>query len=254
MIFTQAIVRRPGQSIVSGLSNSGQEAPAYEKTLLQHHRYCAALEQCGLDVQVLEAEEAYPDSTFVEDVAVLTPHCAILASPGAESRKKEVAVIQQLLEYLYPQVERIDAPGTLEGGDVMQIGGHYYIGQSNRTNHTGAQQLIDILAKYGMPGSIIPVSNFLHLKTGVTWVGENTLVAADEFISHPKFQSFNIIPTLPEERGAANCISINDKIIMPAGFPRMRELLDQVGSEVIEVDISEFAKIDGGLTCLSLRF
>ena len=251
---THAIVRLPGKSIVSGLSSSEQPVPVYEKALEQHHQYVAALKKCGLRVHTLDAIEAYPDSTFVEDVAVLTPHCAILTNPGAESRKGEVAAINQALEQHFQKIEQIDPPGILEGGDVMQVGSHYYIGLSDRTNISGAQQLISILAKYGMTGSTIPVHAFLHLKTGMTYVGKNTLLAVGNFITHTGLKSFNLLPIPPEEKGAANCVAINAKIMMPADFPQTRKLLDQLGSEIIEVDISEFAKIDGGLTCLSLRF
>jgi dimethylargininase len=254
MKYTRAIVRVPGKSIICGLSSSGKTVPVYEKTLEQHHQYVAALEKCGLSVQSLEAVEAFPDSTFVEDVAVLTPHCAILTAPGAASRRDEVVIIRQTLEEHSLQIEKIEEPGTLEGGDIMQIGHHFYIGLSNRTNHSGAQQLIDILKKYGMTGSTVPVKNFLHLKTGVTWIGGNLLIAANGAIPHGKFRNFEIISIPADEPGAANCIAINDKIMMPAGFPKTKELLGQVGSEIIEIDISEFAKIDGGLTCLSLRF
>lgn len=136
----------------------------------------------------------------------------------------------------------------------MQIGSHYCIGLSNRTNEAGAQQLITILEKHGMTGSVVPVNNYLHLKTGVSWIGNSTLVAAGRFIDHPAFKEFDIIPVDPEEQGTANCIFINGKIIMPAGFPRTRTMLSQLEPEVIEVDISEYAKIDGGQTCLPLRF
>lgn len=254
MIFTQAIVRRPGRSIVSGLSSAPLKAPVYEKTLEQHRHYVEALKRCGLEVLLLDAAEEYPDSTFVEDEAVLTPHCAIITAPAALSRKGEIAAIKPVLEGFYPRLERIVAPGTLEGGDVLQVGNHYYIGLSGRTNSAGAQQLISILEKYGMTGSTIPVHEFLHLKTGVTWVGDKDLVAAGEFIAHPQFQGFAINPVVAQEAGAANCILINDKILLAAGFPQTRRMLAKLGPEVIEIDISEFAKIDGGLTCLSLRF
>lgn len=252
--LTRAIVRRPGRSIVSGLSISSQTAPVYEKALEQHHQYVAALEKCGLRVQVLEAVEAFPDSTFVEDVAVLTPHCAILTAPGAITRRDEVAAIRQTLEQHFLQIEKVEGPGTLEGGDIMQIGSHYYIGLSNRTNLAGAQQLIDILEKYGLSGSTVLVKDFLHLKTGVTWVGGNILIATNGATPQGKFGSFEIISPPADETEAANCIAINNKIMMPADCPQTRQLLDRTGCGIIEVDISEFAKIDGGLTCLSLRF
>ncbi|MCF6265893.1 MAG: arginine deiminase family protein [Desulfuromusa sp.] len=171
MNFTQAIVRKPGQSIISGLSASGWDVPDYPTACEQHRCYIQALEACGLSVHILPAEEAWPDSTFVEDVAVLTPHCAIITAPGTESRRGEVAAIAPVLESYYTDIHRISPPGTLEGGDIMQVGSHYYIGVSNRTNQSGAEQLIAILEKYGMSGSMVTVPNLLHLKTGVTHPG-----------------------------------------------------------------------------------
>lgn len=254
MKFTKAIVRQPGCSIVSGLSGSVRELPVYEKALEQHGDYLKTLNKCGLDVVTLDAAEAYPDSTFVEDVAVLTTECAIITAPGAESRAGETQEIRTTLESFFPCIEQIEPSGTLEGGDVMQIGTHFYIGLSDRTNEEGARQLIQILEKYGMTGSTIPVHNFLHLKTGVTWVGNNTLVADSGFITPPELKGFSIIQVEADEGGAANCVFLNDRIIMSAGFPKTKKRLCDTGYEVIEVDISEFAKIDGGLTCLSLRF
>jgi dimethylargininase len=136
----------------------------------------------------------------------------------------------------------------------MQVGTHYYIGLSHRTNQTGAKQLIAILEKYNLSGSVVPVSDFLHLKTGVTSVDEKTLIATGEFIDHPDLNNFNIIPVESAEANAANCIRINDIIVISAGYPKTKALFQKLGTELIEVDISEFAKIDGGLTCLSLRF
>lgn len=252
--ITRAIVRRPGRSIVSGLSELSHEPLVYEKALEQHADYVKTLKKCGLDIVVLDAAEEFPDSTFVEDVAVLTAECAIIAAPGAKSRAGETDEIKTTLAGFFPLIEQIVSPGTLEGGDVMQIETHFYVGLSGRTNREGARQFINILAKYGMTGSTIPVHKFLHLKTGVTWVGNHTLVADSGFIIPPEFQSFRIIQVEADESGAANCITLGDQIIMPAGFPKTEKLLCETGLEVIEVDISEFAKIDGGLTCLSLRF
>lgn len=252
--FTRAIVRRPGHSIVSGLSELSQALPVYEKALEQHSDYVKTLKQCGLDIVILDAAEEYPDSTFVEDVAVLTSECAIITAPGAKSRTGEPEEVRTTLAGFFPCIELIVSPGTLEGGDVMQIGTHFYVGLSGRTNAEGARQFINILEKYGMTGSTIPVSNFLHLKTGVTWVGNNTLVANSGFMIPLELQDYRVIQVGAEEGGAANCIVLGDQIIMSAGFSKTKMLLCETGSEVIEVDISEFAKIDGGLTCLSLRF
>ena len=252
--FSKAIVRRPGRSVVSGLSESADKLPIYEKALEQHDRYVKTLQECGLDIIHLEASEAFPDSTFVEDAAVLTPECAIITAPGAKSRAGEILAIRSILKGFFSCIEQITSPGTLEGGDIMQVGTHYYIGLSSRTNKEGACQLITILEKYGMTGSTIPVSNFLHLKTGVTWVGNDTLVAARKFTIPADFKKFNIIQVGEDEEGAANCIRVGDRVIVPVGFPKTKKRLCGAGFAVVEADISEFAKIDGGLTCLSLRF
>ena len=254
MNFTQAIVRRPGKSIVAGISLAGGKLPRYDKALEQHRCYVEALTTCGVKIRELDALEEYPDSTFVEDVAVLTPGCAIITNPGAVSRKAEVTSMQQILMNIFSALETIDSPGTLDGGDILQVGSHFFIGQSKRTNNDAAQQLITILEKYGMSGSTVTVNDFLHLKTGVTAINATTLVAGGEFIDHPAFQNFDIIPVSRDEIGAANCIVCNGRIIIPAGFPETRDKLKPYATDIIEVDISEFAKIDGGLTCLSLRF
>lgn len=252
--FTKAIVRTPGRSMITGLSKANLGVPDYARALQQHRAYIAALEACGLDVLVLDAEEAFPDSTFVEDTALLTPQCAIISRPAACSRRGETENIRPVLEGFYAQVEKIAAPGTLDGGDVMQVGQHCYIGISSRTNPAGAGQLIAILERHGMSGSTLPVTEFLHLKTGVTCIAEKTLLAAGEFIAREEFSGFRMLPVADGETGGANCIRINGRILMPAGFPQLRQQLAADGTPIIEVDISEFAKLDGGLTCLSLRF
>lgn len=240
--------------MISGLSEANLGVPDYDTALRQHQNYITALQSCGLEVLVLDPDETFPDSTFIEDVAVLTPHCAIVTRPAAPSRAGETSAISKILPEYFPHIETIREPGTLDGGDVMQIGNHLYIGRSGRTNSDGAQQLITILEKYGMTGSVVPVTEFLHLKTGVTALTETTLIAAGECIQRPEFAGFTILPVADEEAGAANCIRINNHILMPAGFPSIKALLNERGEKTIEVDISEFAKLDGGLTCLSLRF
>ncbi len=253
-MFTKAIVRTPGRSLSSGLTSANLGSLDYQKALEQHHQYVAALERCGLDVLILEADEAFPDSTFVEDVAIVTAKCAIITRPAAASRRGETVSILPVLEDFYSYIEKLQPPGTLDGGDVMQVDQHFYIGLSSRTNRAGAEQLIEILQRYGMTGSTVPVTEGLHLKTGLTHVAENTLLAAGEFIDNPTFSGFKILSVPQQPSGAANCIRINGKLLLPAGFPEVRRQLIDQGAELIEVDISEYAKLDGGLTCLSLRF
>jgi dimethylargininase len=240
--------------MTAGLTKANLGMPDYKKALQQHRQYIAALESCGLEVLVLDADEEYPDSTFVEDVALFTKHCAIITRPAAASRIGETAGVRPVLERYHTCIEKIMAPGTLDGGDVMQVGQHFYIGLSARTNAHGAGQVIAILERYGMTGSTVKVTEYLHLKTGVTCVAEQTLLAAGEFVSHPEFSALTILPVTGEETGAANCIHLNGRILMPAGFPKTRQFLAEREAQIIEVDISEFAKLDGGLTCLSLRF
>jgi dimethylargininase len=253
-MFSRAIVRCPGEDITDGLTSANQGKPDYQRALLQHDNYIEALKSCGLEVTILHADKRYPDSTFVEDTALITPYCAIITIPGVASRKGETEEIATVLSEIYTDVEFISPPGTIEGGDIMMVGFHFYIGLSQRTNRDGADQMIKILRRYGMDGSIVNLEKVLHLKTGVSYLENNYLLAAGEFIDKKDFEKFSIIPVCDEESYAANSVWINDKVVIPAGYPKTKEAIENVGYETVEVDTSEFRKIDGGVSCLSLRF
>lgn len=253
-MFKHIITRTPCKALVDGLTSSKLGKPDYEKALEQHHGYLRALQTCNVDITILPPEEAFPDSVFVEDPALCTPHCAIVTRPGAVSRRGEAELLEPVLHRFYKQIERIVAPGTVEAGDVMMVGKHFYIGQSARTNAEGARQLIAILEHYGMTGSIVSLRKVLHLKTGLAYLENNNLLAAGEFLTKPEFQNFNLIEVPEDETYAANCICVNGTVIMPAGYPKTRTKITALGYEVIEVDTSEFRKVDGGVSCLSLRF
>ena len=253
-MFTRAIVRRPGKSFVDGITAANMGPPNLSRALQQHDAYIEALERCGLGVTVLPADERYPDSTFIEDTAILTPHVAVITNPGAKRRNGEKRITQPALNEFYPEVAKIEPPGTLDGGDVLLINNHLYIGLTARTNAQGAQQLIEILEPNGYSGSTVALHRFLHLKTGIAWIGGRDVLAAGELIDHPAFHDFNIIHVSPEETYAANCIRVNDRIITPAGFPGVHQDLTRRSYLFIEVEMSEFQKMDGGLSCLSLRF
>jgi dimethylargininase len=253
-MFSNAIVRKPGQSMVKGLTEANLGIPDYRKAIRQHNAYVCALQDCGLTVRELAADEQFPDSTFVEDTALLTPHCAIITNPGALSRRGEIVDIKRVVEEFYTDIEEILLPGTVEAGDIMMVGSHYYIGLSARTNLNGAEQTIRILNKYGMSGSVIKLEKVLHLKTGVAYLENNNLVACGEFVSNPEFEKFNIIEIPESESYAANCIWINDTVLIPKGYPVARQKIKDAGYQIIDVDVSEFRKLDGGLSCLSLRF
>jgi dimethylargininase len=253
-MFTKAIVRKPSKSMVDGLTSADLGMPDYELALRQHAAYIKALQACGVKVEILAADEQYPDSTFVEDAALLTKECGIIMRPGAVSRRGETAVYPQILAPHYTHIEQIQSPGTIEAGDVMMVGSHFYIGLSARTNENGAQQLIACLEKYGMGGSMVAMKEMLHLKTGLAYLENNNLLACGEFLTEPQFQSFNILEIDADESYAANCIWVNGTVLMPAGYPKARKMVEKTGCPIIELDVSEFRKLDGGLSCLSLRF
>jgi len=253
-MFTNAIVRKPGRSLLEGLTSADLGIPEYSKAIIQHKSYIRTLQNCGLRVKVLEADENLPDSTFVEDTALLTPHCAIITNPGVISRRDEVINMKRVVKKYYSSIEEIMDPGTVEAGDIMMVGDHYYIGLSERTNINGAEQIIRFLEKYNLSGSVIKLEKVLHLKTGLAYLENNNLAACGEFLSEPEFKKFNIIEIPESESYAANCVWINDRVLIPAGYPISRQKIIDTGYKVIEVDVSEFRKLDGGLSCLSLRF
>ena len=156
-MFKQAITRTPSRSLVNGLTSANLGTPNYDRALEQHRQYVRALASCDVDVITLPASESFPDSVFIEDAALCTPHCAVITRPGADSRRGEAELLVPALRHVYLHVEQIVAPGTLDAGDVMMVGDHYFIGHSSRTNLDGAHQLIAILQRYGMTGSISPL-------------------------------------------------------------------------------------------------
>ena len=253
-MFSRAIVRTPFENLVNGITTANLGLPDYNLALIQHQGYVDALRKCGLEVIVLDANEGFPDSTFVEDTALLTPRCAVITNPGALSRKGETVDIRKVISNYYSEIAEIREPGTLEAGDVTMVGDHYYIGLSQRTNEDGAKQLIDILESYGMTGSAIKLEKVLHLKTGVSYLEKNNFVVAGEFITHPEFQKYNRLKIDDDESYAANCVWVNDHVLVAKGFPKAQKLIKENGYNIIEVDVSEFQKLDGGLSCLSLRF
>jgi len=254
-MFKTIIVRKPAKSIINGITSNPQLGkPVYEKAVRQHEAYVQALEKCDVTVEKLEADERYPDSCFVEDVAVCTPVFALITNPGTSSRKGEQKEITDVLKKYYDDFVYITEPGTLEGGDVMRARDHYYIGLSERTNREGATQFIAALEKRGMSGSVVEMNEMLHLKTGIAYLGENILLVTGEMIHKKRFVRFEQIVVEPDEAYAANSIRVNDVVLVPEGFEKTKREIEDRGLSTITVDTSEFMKIDGGLSCLSLRF
>lgn len=252
--FSHALVRPPCPGIIGGLTTAGLGAPSYPKALEQHAAYVEALARCGLRINVLPALTNFPDSTFIEDVALLTPACAVVTRPGVRSRRDETTGMTEVLAEFYPAVERIDAPGTVEAGDIMQVGNHFYIGLTERTNPAGAEQMIDILRRHGLDGSTVTVGDALHLKSCVSYLENRNLLIWEDFPDRAAFRDLDPIDVAPAEAYAANSLWVNGTVLVPAGFPATKSRIEGAGYPVIELDVSEFRKVDGGLSCLSLRF
>lgn len=252
-----AIARLPGKNFAEGLTSADLGKPDVGKALQQHARYCEILERCGLQVSVLDADLRYPDSTFVEDTAVLVGSRAIITRPGADSRRGETADIRRVLARFFTSLDEIVAPGTLDGGDICEAGNHFFIGLSHRTNEEGARQLSRLLAAQGRTSSSIDIRKtpgILHLKSGMSHVPPRCIVAINALSKDAHFRDHDIIEVEPDETYGACCLYVNDRVLLAAGFPRLEASLRRRGLAVETVDLSEFRKMDGGLSCLSLLF
>ena len=256
-MFTKAIVRPPGSNFTTGLTSVDLGSPDLKRALEQHEAYCNALETCGLEIIRLAPDEEHPDSTFVEDTAVLTPRGAVITRPGAAARQGEIKSIEPALREHFADFQFIREPGTVDGGDVCDAGEHFFIGISERTNEEGAEQLARVLESFGYDSSLIDIrgtSNILHLKSGLACLGGKRLVIIDAFRDFEELSGYDVVFVNKAEEYAANCLQINSKVLVAAGFNDTNTALEQLGYQTIALDMSEFQKMDGGLSCLSLRF
>jgi dimethylargininase len=256
-LFKNAIVRAPGSNFDAGLTSVSLGRPDFDLVLEQHARYFEALVECGLAVTALDADLRFPDSTFVEDTAVITARGAVLTRPGAASREGEVDAIRTAVLRHFPSVLTIEAPGTVDGGDICEAEDHFFLGLSHRTNEEGARQLAGHLAGLGYTSSTIDVrgmTSILHLKSGISYIGDNTLVVMEEMAENPQFHGFELIRVGLDESYGANCVRVSDRVLVAAGFPELTAELLARGFDPLVLEMSEFRKMDGGLSCLSLRF
>lgn len=255
-MFQHAIVRTPGENFADGLTTVNFGKPDFAQVLVQHAAYCKALEECGLKLIRLDADLDHPDSTFVEDAAVLTAQSAILMRPGARVRLGEVAAIRATVEHFYSMIHEIETPGTLDGGDICEAESHFFIGISHRTNEEGARQFGQFLAREGCSWSLIDIrsmTSILHLKSGIAYLDNKNLVVMEELANRNEFAGYNLLRVPQEESYACNCVLVNDRVLLPRGFPRLTATLTGLGYKPLLLDMSEFRKMDGGLSCLSLR-
>ena len=255
--FTRALLRVPGENFAAGITGAAEGPPSLAATLEQHRRYTTALESVGLATTLLPADARYPDGTFVEDTAIVTPTVAILTRPGAASRAGETAAIAAALGTQFGDLRHIVAPGTVDGGDVCETDACVLIGVSARTNAEGARQLASLLNEFGRATTIIDIrgcAGLLHLKTGISYLGEGRLALAPGVPRYAAFENYEQVILAAEESYAANCVRINGRILVAAGYPRFVEALQRLGYDPLPLPMSEFRKQDGGLSCLSLRF
>lgn len=259
-IWSTAYVRPPTDSYVHALSQRPRAAAIdIHRARAQHYLYVNALRAAGLRVIELPPAPEYPDACFVQDVALLLPQLAILGRPAEPSRQGEVDLIRPHLPAELPVAE-IQPPGTLEWGDVLRIGDRLYVGQSARTNVAGTEQLRQIVEPLGLSVEPIEVRGGLHLLTGLSYLGPapkapdrpGVLVAWQAYAELPQLQGLDVIVVPPDEAPAANCLTVGDTVVIPAGYPRTAAAIWRRGFRVLTVPISEFAKADGGVTCLSL--
>jgi len=220
--------------------------------LAQHAAYADALRALGLEIEVLDPLPGFPDAYFVEDVAVVVPELAVVARPGAPSRRGEADAIVPVLAR-YRELARLEYPATLDGGDVLIAGRTVFIGLSARTNETGAEQLAGLLEPHGYRSQTVPVAAGLHLKSSVSWLGGETLLVSKRFADRPELRAFRHIVVDESEEPACNSLLMNGTLLTPAGFPKTRRQLDESGLPVVELDLTEPRRMDGGLTCMSLR-
>jgi dimethylargininase len=219
----------------------------------QHCAYERLLEKLGARIISLPAEPALPDSMFVEDPAIVLDELAVILPLGTESRRPEAASLAEALSK-FRRIEYVTSPGALEGGDVLRIGRKLFVGLSSRTNAEGIRQLAAILAPHRYEVISVPVTGCLHLKSAVTYLGRNTLLANRPWFDTKPFVGYDWIDIAPEEPHAANALALGDTVIFPASFPLTRARLESRGFHVTPLDISELQKAESGLTCSSLLF
>ncbi|MBV8977808.1 MAG: dimethylarginine dimethylaminohydrolase [Alphaproteobacteria bacterium] len=252
--FTHAIVRRPGKSVVDGI-RKGPEAPTYEAVAAEHERYVAALRDAGLALDVLPPLEEFPDSVFVEDPALVMPEGAILLRPGVASRLGEAEHMRGALQKHFSRLLELEGDRYADGGDVMITPDAVVIGLSKRTNRAGAERLVELLGQLGRKARIAETpADVLHLKSASSLLDENTVMATRQMADSAAFPGLEILVVPEGEEGAANFLRINDTVFVGEQYPRTCAMLLERGYNVQGLPTREIAKLDAGLSCMSLRW
>ena len=246
------LVRRPSPRLAEGELTHAERVPVDPGLALQQWQgYVDVFRDHGWGVTPVDPADEHPDGVFVEDAVVVFDDLAVLTSPGAASRRGELATVAPVVAGLGLAIHRIEPPGTLDGGDVLKVGRTVYVGRSSRTNDAGIDQLRRILAPAGRPVVTVPITRALHLKSAVTALPDGTVVGREELIGDPgAFPSFLHVP---EPHGTAVVDLGGDTLVMSAAAPRTARLFRERGYDVVAVPVSEFEKVEGCVTCLSVR-
>ncbi|WP_433544833.1 dimethylargininase [Streptomyces sp. CA-294286] len=249
----KALVRRPGPRLADGLLTHLARKPVdAQLALTQWEAYVSVLREHGWETVEVEPADDCPDGVFVEDTVVMFRNVAMVARPGAASRRAETAAVESLLvEGLGCSVNRVREPGTLDGGDVLKIGDTVYVGRGGRTNGEGVRQLRAAFEPLGARVVAVPVSRVLHLKSAVTALPDGTVVGYEPLVDSPA--AFPRFLSVPEEAGAHVVVLDGNSVLMAASAPKSAELFAGLGYTPVPVDISEFEKLEGCVTCLSVR-
>jgi dimethylargininase len=253
--FSHAITRAPDSSLVDGLRAVDRGAPDLDLFKAHHADYIAALRATGATVITLAPLAGFPDAVFVEDTALCLPEGAIIMRPGVPSRLGEVRAMAPVLAGYYGEVRTVEGPGHIEGGDILTTEREILVGRSSRTDAHGIDELRRLVApwNYRVREVRTPLG-VLHFKTDCALVDEETILATDRLAASGCFDGYRLIRTPAGEEAAANAVRFNELLLLPAGFPRTADRLSSAGYTIREIGNSEAAKLDGGMSCLSLRF
>jgi dimethylargininase len=253
--FSHAITRQPAASAVDGLRAHDIGPPDMARLQADHDAYVTALRATGAEVTVLPPLSGYPDAMFVEDTALCLPQGAVILRPGAPSRLGEAAEMAPALARHFTDLRHIDGPGFVEGGDILVTGREILVGRSARTDAAGVAELSRIVADWGHRlREVETPADILHFKTDCSLLDAETILTTERLAAAGCFEGYHLVYTAEGEEAAANTIRFNDVVLMPGGFPRTAERLDRAGYTLVEINNSECAKLDGGMSCLSLRF
>jgi dimethylargininase len=253
--YSHAIVRSPAASVVAGLRAEDGPDPDFDALLAEHEAYVQALEGLGLHVTKLSAVEEFPDSIFVEDPALVFGEGAIALNLAAPSRAGESALLAPVLEDRFETVLHMQGPGHADGGDILVLRDRVLIGLSNRTDRSGAEELISLLARLGKKGEIAETPpGILHFKTGCSLIDEETVFALAPMVNSPAFAGMRVVEVPAGEEKAANKLRIRDSILMGAEFHKSRAIVESFGIPTIGLNVEQIGRIDAGLSCMSLRW